>query len=81
MGNSGKKSLKVVFTFMIIAKIMMMIIIFMLILTIIPEHYIKSFGPLCENISEFPPCTLETCELVPNLSPPSEVRVMSDTDR
>ena len=26
----------------------------------------------------FPPCTMGTCELVPNL-PPSEVRVMSDT--
>ena len=55
----------------------MMIIICMLIITIIPEHYTKPFGPLCESISEFPPCTIVTCELVPNL-PPSEVRVMSD---
>ena len=34
--------------------------------------------------NEFPPCTMETRELVPNFTPPlppppSEVRVMSDT--
>ena len=56
----------------------MMIIIFMLIITIIPEQYTKPFGPLCESISEFSPCTMETCALVP-IYTLSEVRVMSDT--
>ena len=51
-----------------------------LIIAIIPEHYMNPFGPLCENISEFPPCSMETCELVSN-SPPTEVRVMSDTNK
>ena len=66
---------------MIIAKIMMMIIIFMLIIAIIPEHYIMPFVPLCGklNMNFPPPCTMGTCELVPNLPHSSEVRVMSDT--
>ena len=65
---------------MIIAKVMKMIIIFMLIIAVIPEHYIMPFVPLCEKLKmNFPPCTMETRELVPNFTLPSEVRVMSDT--
>ena len=66
---------------MIIAKVMKMIITFMLIIiAVIPEHYIMPFVPLCEKLKmNFPPCTMETHELVPNFTPPSEVRVMSDT--
>ena len=66
---------------MIIAKVMKMIIIFMLIIAVIPEHYIMPFVPLCKKFKmNFSPCTMETRELVPNLTPsPSEVRVMSDT--
>ena len=57
---------------MIIAKVMKMIIIFMLIIAVIPEHCIMPFVPLCEKLKmNFPPpCTMETRELVPNFTPP-----------
>ena len=47
---------KALFTIMIIAKVMKMIIIFMLIIAVIPEHYIMPFVPLCEKLKmNFPP--------------------------
>ena len=55
---------------MIIAKIMMIInIIHTNYYCNNSRDYMKPFGPLCENISEFPPCSMETCELVSNLPP------------
>ena len=53
----------------------MMIIIFMLITAIVPEHFIKPLGrrPLCENMSEFPSYTMETCtcsKFIPTPPPP-----------
>ena len=69
---------------MIIAKVMKMIIIFMLIIAVIPEHYIMPFVPLCEKLkmNSPPPPPLHygntwTCSKF--YPPPSEVRVMSDT--
>ena len=65
---------------MIIAKVMKMIIIFMLIIAVIPEHYIMPFVPLCEKLKmNFPPALWKHVNVVPNFTPPSEVRVMSDT--
>ena len=64
---------------MIIAKVMKMIIIFMLIIAVIPEHYIMPFVPLCEKLKmNFPPALWKHVNLF-QILPPSEVRVMSDT--
>ena len=72
---------------MIIAKVMKMIIIFMLIVAVIPEHYIMPgmpFVPLCEKLKmNSPPALWKHVNLfqilLPPPPPPSEVRVMSDT--
>ena len=58
---------------------MKMIIIFMLIIAVIPEHYIMPFVPLCEKLKmNFPPALWKHVNLF-QILPPSEVRVMSDT--
>ena len=54
----------------------------MLIIAVIPEHYIMPFVPLCEKLKvNFPPALWKHVNLF-QISPPphpSEVRVMSDT--
>ena len=55
---------------MIIAEVMKMIIIFMLIIGVIPEHYIMPFVPLCEKLKmNFPPALWKHVKLFQILPP------------